>query len=58
MLCSGKMANQPIWEISEGLAWNTPIAINNQGTVVGFANLSGDENAPENPAAFVWTPSQ
>jgi uncharacterized membrane protein len=40
-----------------GFAWNTPIAINNQSTVVGFANLSGDENAPENPAAFVWMPS-
>jgi len=40
-----------------GFAWNTPIAINNQSTVVGFANLSGDENAPENPAAFIWTPA-
>jgi probable HAF family extracellular repeat protein len=38
-----------------GQAWNTPIAINNQGVVVGFGNISGDENAAENPAAFVWS---
>jgi probable HAF family extracellular repeat protein len=38
-----------------GHAWNTPFAINNQGTVVGFANMSGDENAAENIAAFIWT---
>ncbi|MGC1374439.1 MAG: DUF3466 family protein [Candidatus Sulfotelmatobacter sp.] len=38
-----------------GQAWNTPTAINNQGVVVGFGNISGDENAPENPAAFIWT---
>ncbi|MGB0049478.1 MAG: hypothetical protein WBP70_18665, partial [Terriglobales bacterium] len=36
-------------------AWNTPIAINNQGQVVGFGNIAGDENAAENPAAFIWT---
>jgi len=40
-----------------GQAWNTPIAINNQGTIVGFGNISGDENAAENPAAFIWTPA-
>ena len=34
---------------------NTPFAINKQGQVVGFGNISGDENAAENPAAFIWT---
>lgn len=38
-----------------GGAWNTPVAINNHGQVVGFANTSGDENAPLNPTAFIWT---
>jgi probable HAF family extracellular repeat protein len=38
-----------------GHAWNTPIAINNRGVVVGFANTSGDEHAPINPTAFIWT---
>jgi probable HAF family extracellular repeat protein len=40
-----------------GQAWNTPISINNQGEIVGFGNISGDENAPENPAAFIWSPA-
>jgi probable HAF family extracellular repeat protein len=38
-----------------GKAWNTPVAINNEGQVVGFANTSGDENAPLAPTAFIWT---
>ncbi len=38
-----------------GQAWNTPTSLNNQGVVVGFGNISGDENAAENPAAFIWT---
>ncbi len=38
-----------------GEAWNTPTSLNNQGVVVGFGNISGDENAAENPAAFIWT---
>jgi|HubBroStandDraft_1064217.scaffolds.fasta_scaffold17025_2 probable HAF family extracellular repeat protein len=38
-----------------GQAWNTPTALNNEGVVVGFGNISGDENAGENPAAFIWT---
>jgi probable HAF family extracellular repeat protein len=38
-----------------GLAWNTPTSINNDGEIVGFGNPSGDENAPFNPIAFLWT---
>jgi probable HAF family extracellular repeat protein len=38
-----------------GGAWRTPVAINNQGTVVGFANASGDEDAGLDPTAFIWT---
>jgi len=38
-----------------GQAWNTPVALNNQGQIVGFANTSGDENAPLSPTAFIWT---
>lgn len=38
-----------------GRAWNTPTSLNNEGVVVGFGNISGDENAAENPAAFIWT---
>jgi probable HAF family extracellular repeat protein len=52
-----------LWEQGEpsdlgnigGRAWNTPTALNNQGEVVGFANTSGDENAPLSPRAFLWT---
>lgn len=40
-----------------GMAWNTPTSINNKGEVVGFGNPSGDQNAPFNPIAFLWTPS-
>jgi probable HAF family extracellular repeat protein len=38
-----------------GQAWNTPVAINNHGQVVGFANTSGDMNAALNPTGFIWT---
>jgi probable HAF family extracellular repeat protein len=38
-----------------GKAWNTPVAINNRGVVVGFANTSGDEHAALAPTAFIWT---
>ncbi len=38
-----------------GQAWNTPVALNNQGQIVGFANTSGDENAALSPTAFIWT---
>jgi probable HAF family extracellular repeat protein len=38
-----------------GKAWNTPVAINNQGEIAGFANTSGDENAALSPTAFIWT---
>jgi probable HAF family extracellular repeat protein len=38
-----------------GQAWNTPVALNNRGQIVGFANTSGDENAPLSPTAFIWT---
>jgi probable HAF family extracellular repeat protein len=38
-----------------GHAWNTPTALNNRGEIVGFANTSGDENAPLSPVAFLWT---
>jgi len=38
-----------------GKAWNTPVAINNHGVIVGFANTSGDEHAALAPTAFIWT---
>jgi probable HAF family extracellular repeat protein len=38
-----------------GKAWNTPVAINNRGVIVGFANTSGDEHAALAPTAFIWT---
>jgi len=38
-----------------GQAWNTPVAINNRGQVVGFANTSGDMNAGLSPEGFIWT---
>jgi uncharacterized membrane protein len=38
-----------------GQAWNTPVAINNHGVVVGFANTSGDQNAALSPTGFIWT---
>ncbi len=52
-----------LWENGEavnlgnigGHAWNTPTAINNRGEIIGFANTSGDQNAPLAPSAFLWT---
>jgi probable HAF family extracellular repeat protein len=38
-----------------GHAWNTPTSLNDRGEIVGFANTSGDENAPLSPVAFLWT---
>jgi len=38
-----------------GVAWNTPAAINNQGVVVGFADVPGDEDGTPNYVAFIWT---
>jgi probable HAF family extracellular repeat protein len=37
-----------------GHAWNTPSAINNHGTVVGFSLLAGQDGT-RNFHAFVWT---
>jgi probable HAF family extracellular repeat protein len=39
-------------------AWNTPMAINQEGIVVGFANAPGGGDPGNfNVHAFVWTPS-
>jgi len=38
-----------------GVAWNTPMAINRHGVVVGFADLPGDTSGTPNPVAFIWT---
>lgn len=40
-----------------GVAWNTPMAINQRGVVVGFSDLRGDQNG-NNPNfhAFSWNP--
>ena len=38
-----------------GVAWNTPTALNNAGTVVGFADLPGDESGGLNPIGFIWS---
>ena len=39
-----------------GVAWNTPMAINEFGVVVGFANVPGGKSAGSFHArAFVWT---
>jgi probable HAF family extracellular repeat protein len=38
-----------------GTAWNTPMAINNAGVIVGFSDLPGDQNgANPNFHAFRW----
>jgi probable HAF family extracellular repeat protein len=41
-----------------GIAWNTPMAINQRGDVVGFANASEADGGNFNPRAFLWTRSQ
>jgi probable HAF family extracellular repeat protein len=38
-----------------GVAWNTPMAINPFGDVVGFANASAADGGNLNPRAFLWT---
>lgn len=38
-----------------GTAWNTPMAINERGDVVGFSDLSGDSSGNPNFHAFLWT---
>ncbi|HWZ57637.1 MAG TPA: hypothetical protein VNW46_01580 [Gemmatimonadaceae bacterium] len=38
-----------------GVAWNTPMAINNDGVVVGFADTTGDQSGHPNFRAFIWT---
>ncbi len=38
-----------------GTAWNTPMAINRRGDIVGFSDLTGDDNgANPNFHAFLW----
>jgi probable HAF family extracellular repeat protein len=52
-----------LWEKGEatdlgnlgGVAWNTPMAINRQGEVVGFANLPDGDPGAFNAHAFLWT---
>jgi probable HAF family extracellular repeat protein len=36
-----------------GIAWNTPTAINHQGTIVGFSDFPGDDNGVPNFHAFI-----
>jgi probable HAF family extracellular repeat protein len=38
-----------------GVAWNTPMAINQGGEVVGFANVPGGDPGAFNAHAFRWT---
>ncbi len=39
-----------------GSAWNTPMALNNHGDIVGFSDLQGDDGgASPNFQAFLWT---
>jgi probable HAF family extracellular repeat protein len=38
-----------------GVAWNTPMAINERGDVVGFSNVSKADGATFNAQAFRWT---
>ena len=38
-----------------GIAWNTPMAINRWGDVVGFANASAADGASPNFRAFFWS---
>src|SRR5271165_2929235 len=40
-----------------GVAWNTPVAINNRSVVVGFSDLPGDGDGNPNFHAFIWTKS-
>lgn len=38
-----------------GVAWNTPMSINQRGDVIGFANASAADGGDFNPRAFLWT---
>ena len=38
-----------------GIAWNTPMALNERGDIVGFSNVSKDDGAVFNAHAFLWT---
>ena len=38
-----------------GVAWNTPMALNERGDIVGFSNVSEDDGAVFNAHAFLWT---
>lgn len=38
-----------------GIAWNTPMALNERGEVVGFSNISEADGANFNAQAFRWT---
>jgi probable HAF family extracellular repeat protein len=38
-----------------GVAWNTPMAINERGDVVGFANASATVGGGFDAHAFLWT---
>lgn len=39
-----------------GVAWNTPMAISQQGHVVGFSNVSASDGGTLHEHAFLWTP--
>jgi probable HAF family extracellular repeat protein len=41
-----------------GVSWNTPMAINQRGDVVGFANASAADGGNLNPRAFLWIRGQ
>ncbi len=38
-----------------GIAWNTPMALNERGDIVGFSNISKEDGATFNAHAFLWT---
>ena len=38
-----------------GVAWNTPMAINESGVVVGFGNVSAADGGAFKAHAFLWT---
>ncbi|WP_242107058.1 hypothetical protein [Luteimonas aquatica] len=41
-----------------GIAWNTPMAINQHGDIVGFANRSAADGTAFNPRAFLKSPGR
>ena len=41
-----------------GVAWNTPMALNERGDIVGFANASAADGGNLNPRAFLWIRGQ